>query len=239
MKSIFSYESSLVSWCEENYQISINICEFMNTVTGLIYVYHAIYLYYKLKVLNGANFKIFNYRNLSDIEKNHINICIVKSLIGIFTMYFHGTLSYIGQILDEFSILLLIIALDSGNIRNMTNRILLGIVLLNLKSEYNRFFLAFYAISRSYKLFVDFYYDESIKRKRIFIYGLKLLIISVLVWLVDIFLCKYLYFSIHWLWHIFSSYALFYIINFCILTQTNNKVSKENYNNYLDIIYNL
>ena len=134
---------------------------------------------------------------------------------------------------------MLILALDNTDIKNIRNKILLGLIFLNLKSEYNRFFLAFYAMSRSYNLFFDFYNDESIKRKSIFKRGVMLLTISVLVWLADIFLCKYLYFSIHWLWHILSSYALFFIINYCILIKIHkHKIENKNYKTFLDMIYN-
>ena len=35
------------------------------------------------------------------------------------------------------------------------------------------------------------------------------LIIGKIFWLVDIFLCNYIYFSLHWLWHLFSSISFF------------------------------
>ena len=104
MQNIAGYETSSISWCEKNYSYSLNICEIMNTLTGLMYIFHSLKLYNNLNFLNEKKFNIFNYFSLDKLQRNHINICIIFFLIGLFTMYFHGTLSYLAQILDEFSI---------------------------------------------------------------------------------------------------------------------------------------
>lgn len=220
MSNIFYYESSTISWCEIKYTISSNICEFMNTITGFIYVFHAYKLYNTLKILHGKKYSFYNYNNLSKLEKNNINICVILFFVGIFTVYFHGTLSYSGQILDEYSIFLLIMALDYGY-NNILYRIIFGLVLLNIYSEYNRFKLLLYGIYHSYSLFNNYSMDTLNKRKKIFIYGLICFILSIICWLIDIILCDQIIISMHWLWHILSSYALYYISNYSILTQVN------------------
>ena len=97
MINIIKYESSEISWCEASYSISIYICEFLNSISGLIYVYHSIKLYNELKMLYSNNFNFKNYEKLPFFERKNLDIIIYSFLIGIFSMYFHGTLSYFGQ----------------------------------------------------------------------------------------------------------------------------------------------
>ena len=238
MSNIFYYESSTISWCEMNYIISSNICEFMNTITGFIYVFNAYKLYNTLKILHGKKYSIKNYNNVSKLEKNHINICVISFFVGLFTVYFHGTLSYSGQILDEFSIYLLIMALDYGYNSNIIYRIIFGLILLNIYSEYNRFKLLLYGIYRSYSLFNSYRKETVNKRKKIFIYGLTCFILSVICWLTDIILCDKIIISIHWIWHILSSHALYFISNYSILNQVGRMDQKpSSYESYLSFLY--
>ena len=233
MQNIAGYETSSISWCEKNYSYSLNICEIMNTLTGLMYIFHSLKLYNNLKFLNGKKFNIFNYFSLDKLQRNHINICIIFFLIGLFTMYFHGTLSYLAQILDEFSIYLLIIILDYSYKCNLLLRIVIGFIILNSYSEYNRFFLLFYGCFRSYTLVISYLNETCKERKKIFRYGIMFFVFSIIFWLVDIFLCNNLYISLHWLWHIFSSLSLYYIVNFSILNQMNkNNIKSSNFNAY-------
>ena len=235
MYNIFNYGTSTISWCENKYIISSIICEFMNTVTGFIYVYHAYKLFNTLKLLHGRNYVVKNYFDFSELEKNHFFICIILFCVGIFTVYFHGTLSYCGQILDEFSIYLLIMALDYEYNNNIIYKIIFGLFLLNIYSEYNRFKLLFYGIYRSYSLFNNYIQETTIMKKKIFIYGVICFIFSIICWLIDMIFCDKLIISIHWLWHILSSYAIYYIASYSILTQ----VDKMDliYESFLCLIY--
>uniref|UniRef100_A0A8C3MPY4 Alkaline ceramidase n=1 Tax=Geospiza parvula TaxID=87175 RepID=A0A8C3MPY4_GEOPR len=75
MPSIFSYESAEVDWCESNFVRSAVIAEYYNTVSASG----------RLGLLC------------------HLKVPLL--LAGLFSMYFHMTLSYVGQLLDELSIL--------------------------------------------------------------------------------------------------------------------------------------
>lgn len=218
MIDIFSYETSKISWCETNYMISNNICEFFNSITNLYYIYNSVRLYSDLKKLHGNRFSIFNYKNLSNLERNNINITIIGSLIGIFSIYFHGTLSYMGQLLDEYSIYILLLTLDDVK-TYVFFRLIVGLILMNIKTEYNRFMLFVYGLYRSISLFNYYFRETESVVKKCFNYGIFFFFSGMSFWIIDFAYCDKLIFSTHWIWHISSSYALYYISNFLILIQ--------------------
>ncbi|NXL39175.1 ACER1 ceramidase, partial [Glaucidium brasilianum] len=105
MPSIFSYQSAEVDWCESNFERSTVIAEYYNTVNGTTL--------FSLLLLTPLNFLV-----LEDAGTGNIARALGKSwdfhclqqplsllLAGIFSTYFHMTLSYVGQLLDELSIL--------------------------------------------------------------------------------------------------------------------------------------
>ncbi|KAL7015249.1 hypothetical protein ACKWTF_016362 [Chironomus riparius] len=87
------WHSSPVDWCEPNYAVVPYIVEYYNTLSNfafLIFPPLMIYLYrgYANKISSGI----------------HI-VWIFYMIVGVSSMYFHGTLSLMGQLLDEISIL--------------------------------------------------------------------------------------------------------------------------------------
>ncbi|KFW74247.1 Alkaline ceramidase 1, partial [Manacus vitellinus] len=92
MPSIFSYQSAEVDWCEGNFERSAVIAEYYNwdkTSFSFLLLTPLSFL-----VLEGAG-------------KHSTTVPTFLSLLlaGIFSTYFHMTLSYVGQLLDELSIL--------------------------------------------------------------------------------------------------------------------------------------
>ncbi|NWU98283.1 ACER1 ceramidase, partial [Upupa epops] len=92
MPSIFSYQSAEVDWCEGNFDRSPIIAEYYNTVNGTIL--------FSLALLTPLNFLVLDV--FSELQINHGTFTAYGR---IFSMYFHMTLSYLGQLLDELSIL--------------------------------------------------------------------------------------------------------------------------------------
>nr|XP_055025230.1 alkaline ceramidase 1 [Misgurnus anguillicaudatus] len=92
MASVFSYESSEVDWCEDNYKHSEIVVEYFNTMSSFIFfVISPIMLYLLHPYAKERNLAV------------HL-VWIMMIFVGIFSMYFHMTLSFMGQMLDELSI---------------------------------------------------------------------------------------------------------------------------------------
>lgn len=93
MASAFSYESSDLDWCENNYRHSEHVVEYFNTMSSFaFFVISPIMLYLLYPYARERNMAI----NL---------VWIMMIFVGLFSAYFHMTLSFTGQMLDELSIL--------------------------------------------------------------------------------------------------------------------------------------
>ncbi|XP_004948808.1 alkaline ceramidase 1 [Gallus gallus] len=93
MPSIFSYQSSEIDWCENNFVRSPIIAEYYNTISNVCFF-----------ILSAALLHL----NRQYCQQRTVPMYFISGLllcVGIFSMYFHMTLSYVGQLLDELSIL--------------------------------------------------------------------------------------------------------------------------------------
>ncbi|NXR49839.1 ACER1 ceramidase, partial [Hippolais icterina] len=95
MPSIFSYQSAEVDWCESNFVRSAVIAEYYNTDGTPLFSF---------LLLSPLNFLVLEGAGACGrMELCHFKVSLL--LAGVFSMYFHMTLSYVGQLLDELSIL--------------------------------------------------------------------------------------------------------------------------------------
>ena len=82
-----------LDWCENNYSKSKYIAEFYNTITSIFYLVSAVLLF-------RYSYALDRIRN-----KNYIIIPVsFMFLVGIFSIYYHATLTIVGQFLDEISV---------------------------------------------------------------------------------------------------------------------------------------
>uniref|UniRef100_A0A8C8RN98 Alkaline ceramidase n=1 Tax=Pelusios castaneus TaxID=367368 RepID=A0A8C8RN98_9SAUR len=90
---IFAYLSSEVDWCEDNFQHSEVIAEYYNTISNVSF-------FLLLPTLLYLNHQYVQQRPFSAYS-----LAIMLLLVGTFSTYYHVTLSYVGQMLDELAIL--------------------------------------------------------------------------------------------------------------------------------------
>jgi len=91
--SPFTPGSSPVDWCEENYTVTASIAEFTNTISNIVFV-----------LIPLISIKLFS--NYSKYMGNGMLVVLVLLVVvGVSSAYFHWTLSLVGQLLDELSIL--------------------------------------------------------------------------------------------------------------------------------------
>ncbi|XP_041086604.1 alkaline ceramidase 1-like isoform X2 [Polyodon spathula] len=93
MAWVFAYQSSEVDWCEDNYQHYDTVAEFYNTVSNVSFFIFSPIMMYLLHPYARERTRAV-----------HL-VWLMMMAIGVFSAYYHMTLSYMGQLLDELSIL--------------------------------------------------------------------------------------------------------------------------------------
>ncbi|KAM6218889.1 alkaline ceramidase 1 [Rhynchocyon petersi] len=96
MPSIFAYQSSEVDWCESNFLYSELVAEFFNTFSNIPF-----FIFGPMMM-----FLMHPYAQKRSLYVHCFGVLFMA--IGLFSMYFHMTLSFLGQLLDEIAILWLL-----------------------------------------------------------------------------------------------------------------------------------
>jgi alkaline ceramidase len=208
MSKMFSYHSSDVDWCETNYEVSNYIVEFYNTISNIPFVViPSVVLYYYMdffkKINGGAIVLLFG-----------------LLIVGVSSMYFHATLSFAGQLMDELTILYFIIAMFwyyHGRIYNITFLlcIILGTLLCFIEPSLNAFGLLSISIPGIWTLWKEI--RDGVE-KLLFIATILFGSCGFVCWIIDKFFCHIWntprgYWQFHAWWHI----LVFIAASTCVL----------------------
>ena len=96
LKSLIERGTSPVDWCESNYRLHPLIAEFANTVSNVSFLIASPILIY-----------LFN-DYAKQVNRGIYLIWLLFAAVGLASAYFHATLSLLGQLLDELTILWLL-----------------------------------------------------------------------------------------------------------------------------------
>jgi hypothetical protein len=218
--SYLSYESGAIDWCEPNYVYSEYIVEFWNTISNILFL---IFGYYGLIYCKNNKLKL-SFKLLFTTY-----ICI-----GIASAYFHCTLSFFGQILDELCIYLLIMMIINKYIIINIVYCILVIPIMFVFPQYNPYFL--YATGSALLYIVYGLYNKlNYVQKAMCKFMTLLFVLSIFFWVFDK-ICLYENFiHTHFLFHITISCMGF--IGIMLLDFIDN--DRHNYNSILDLASNI
>ncbi len=206
----FQYNSSELNWCEFQYTKSIYIAEFWNTVTSFVLSLVGLYGLYTSSTVATKFY-------------------LLLIFIGLASVYFHATLSFAGQLLDELGITLIMLIANYtmyvGDSIGLWLISIFGILQLIIQftySEYNRFILFLYAI-----LFINKFWlalksnDKMIKWYAHITVGL--FVSSVVCWICDFYICeKDSFLNFHGIWHILIALTSYFTVETCLLVTKKN-----------------
>ncbi|XP_005190894.1 alkaline ceramidase [Musca domestica] len=209
--------SSPVDWCEENYLISGHIAEFVNTISNFLFLIFPPVLMYLFKEYGRF------------VTKGIHLLWALLIIVGLSSMYFHATLSLIGQLLDELAILWVFMAAYSlfcpkryfprfcrNNRRTfgllMFTCAIIATVMSVWKPIVNAFVLMAMGVPTMYMLYREL---RRVKDERVYRLGLRSTAVwgvAVLCWVSDRFFCCLKFPYLHGFWHVFIFIAAYTLL---------------------------
>ncbi|XP_078492770.1 alkaline ceramidase 2 [Ciona intestinalis] len=206
--SDFLPHSSEVDWCENNYATIPIIAEFWNTVSNSIFFIIPPLLIYL--------FKQYSRQVCSSVNL----VWILLIFVGAGSVYFHSTLSLVGQLIDEIAILWVCLAalatwLPSKYLpsilrsdRRNFQAIIAGVAVVStclalVKPELNHGLLFMFGVPGTVLLVLELRSCECPLVLHVGTMSAVWWCVAVLCWVSDRFLCNFLQFPyLHSAWHI-------------------------------------
>lgn len=209
-----------VDWCEPNFYWTNYIAEFKNTFTNLIYIYYGMFGLYNMCTSCG--------KDKQQWEKiSYVNLIF----LGVGSILYHGTMTVIGQILDEVSMIYLLYSMYSLTLSRVFEiksymRDLSGLTVIYLVSPFYIFLLSYqlaclYVLKHIFAQVCLGITEPALRvHTRTIIRGVSVLFLSTILWFIDHFACDiypldqrtWKYSFCHSLWHLLSGYGTFNII---------------------------
>ena len=229
-----------INWCEYNYKVVPFIAEFWNALTGLSLCLSSFIFYKNNKKLFKPSYdpsqnKFYLVKDTGNLNRYLINANYLLFMVGIGTIFFHGTLLYIFQLFDEIPMLLITfdyiyILLTINKSKYVwfyyTKYIWCFIIITSYWIHPTLQIITFFTFftTNIYIIILNIYYTSHIhyKETNYFVkvkvqdYLLVIGFIGVMcltIWIIDSLFCRYVqHLYLHSMWHIVTS-VLVYLFN--------------------------
>lgn len=224
------YESSDLDWCEMNYLYSNNIVEFYNTISNLPYIF--------LSIIGVIAFNNMPCENTDKIMYG--SLCV----IGCTSFYFHMTLSLFGQLLDECSIVFLLVNALIMCVKDKCHKMYLRVYFcthsvlmiwfpsINIPILFILGIIVWRVMRIKFRKYTDTSFVMYWNRSQV-LFGL-----SVMCWLGDRFFCESVQFlQLHAVWHVLSAFFAYYAILVGIFIEYNRDDFYISQNELLPFVY--
>ncbi|CAG5126211.1 unnamed protein product [Candidula unifasciata] len=216
-------QTATVDWCEENYVVSYYIAEFWNTLSNVAII------------LSPLLMLIVGYKQQH--EKRFIYSFLAITVVGIGSLFFHMTLQYSMQLMDELPMLwasacFIYVALMTKSKYNEDNSLLqialfitcVIITVMYILVEFPEFLQVSYGLLNVTAIVTQLKLMMTVEcKKRYFILGLAFYLVGFCLWNVDNIYCHHLrsirlhtmansagiLFQCHAWWHILSGFGAY------------------------------
>mmetsp|Transcript_11371 Transcript_11371/g.12922 ORF Transcript_11371/g.12922 Transcript_11371/m.12922 type:complete len:301 (-) Transcript_11371:282-1184(-) len=228
LKSVVSYDSSPIDWCERNYDVHEHVTEFWNTVSSFL--------------ITLSGYICFMHQLLPQDKTHGLSTLLTYLLIGVIgigSAYFHGTLSILGQVLDEVSILWLVLysaillipkgklvlLVEASKFRSVIVAFMVLTTLVSLISPILSHVIVLSLIPIGVYIFVSAYRRSNHElAKQKFTSAVYAFLAAFLSWLLDKFSCSWMQYievhtgfhpQFHALWHTFVAVMCYLLCDVC------------------------
>lgn len=192
--------SSSFNFCEIDYLHHSYIVEYYNTISSLPIVLLGVYgLFFNKKLSNKYDVRY-----------------VLLILIGLGSIFFHTTMTRVGQLFDEIPM----IWLNSFLLYDMIPSFFWFISAFSITYYYIIFqsyeiFLIYFIFTGIFVYFTPIYMNKNIIASRLLKLSLSLFTIGFIKWILDNLCCNYLHdYYLHAWWHIWSGFSVYFYIQF-------------------------
>ncbi|XP_004378471.1 alkaline ceramidase 1 [Trichechus manatus latirostris] len=221
MPSIFAYQSSEVDWCEINFLHSELVAEFYNTFSNVTFFIFGPLMMFLMHPYTQKRSPYIH------------SVWILFMVTGLFSMYFHMTLSFLGQLLDEIAILWLLASgysiwmprcyfpafLGENRFQFACLVIITTVIstfLSFLQPTINAYALNSIAIHILYLMIREYKKTSNEELRHIIHVSVVLWAVALASWIGDQFLCSFWqrinFFYLHSIWHVLISITFPYVV---------------------------
>ncbi|XP_064630873.1 alkaline ceramidase 2-like [Lineus longissimus] len=223
--------------CEANYALTNWIAEFFNTVSNIPFFVLPPLLAY------------LNWQYAVRVTKASNVVWAILCIIGAGSVYFHATLSFVGQLLDELAINWVLVACvvlwypeqqlpeRFRNKRRIFNSVVLGAglfmsLLAFWQPQFNALFLVALGIPVAYTVIVEVNrYSKCLRLKSLGVQMFVYWVLGLTCWLSDKFQCHHWqsidFPYLHCMWHVFICLAGCITVVICIFFDSMAVISEQ------------